>query len=363
MTEDSKPSGIIASATESSATQEKASAPITSTLIEFPGVSRAARPQWRKDLSERVREIQERRLREAALEREEAERRRLEQPATDAPAPQLGLVPTPEMPELNPIVAAALARIERARRPSLPMPRSRGARGSGAAVARVVEEDYQTEINPVSRPLATIATPQPVMEEAAPQIKTEHAREHNLVVVARPAADPATKTVSETEPAPAIITVSEPEATAQYEEISEATPEEALYDDSASVIARIASGIIDLLVTAFAIMPFAAIIELTNGNWTDWRVQACMGGIVLVVMFLYFTAATALTGRTWGMSLLHLRAVDVDTGLPPTTKQSIGRALGYMISLPIFFGLFYALFDAEGRTLHDHISGTTVVRE
>ncbi|MGA9994360.1 MAG: hypothetical protein WBP93_03045, partial [Pyrinomonadaceae bacterium] len=43
----------------------------SSTLIEFPG-ARAALPQWRKDLSERVREIQERRARDAAFEAEEA---------------------------------------------------------------------------------------------------------------------------------------------------------------------------------------------------------------------------------------------------------------------------------------------------
>lgn len=344
---DSTPAEFAQAAIEPSPVEEKAAAvPASSTLIEFPGVARASRPQWRKELSERVREIQERRAREAVREREEAERRRLEQPEPDAIAPQLGLVPAPETPEVNPIVAAALARIERARKAAPPMPRSRTTRGSGAAVARAIEEDYQTEAAPVAKPIAT----QALTEEAAPQVKTETARGRNLVVVTKPAVDTS-------------VVIVEPEAVATYEESSEAEPENALYDDRAPVIARIAGGIIDLLVVAFGITPFAAIIELTNGNWTDWRVQACMGAIVLVVMFLYFTAATALTGRTWGMSLVHLRAVDVETGLPPTTKQSIGRSLGYMLSLPIFFGLVYALFDAEGRAAHDHLSGTTVVRE
>src|SRR5688572_1830495 len=36
-----------------------------STLIEFPGVSRSV-PEWRKQLSQRVREVQEQRAREAA---------------------------------------------------------------------------------------------------------------------------------------------------------------------------------------------------------------------------------------------------------------------------------------------------------
>src|SRR5919112_552784 len=82
-----------------------------STLINFPGVTRSSVPEWRKELSERVREVQERRAREAAREAAEAERHRLE---TDINPPQLELLPPAEMPAINPLVAAALKRIERA---------------------------------------------------------------------------------------------------------------------------------------------------------------------------------------------------------------------------------------------------------
>jgi len=136
------------------------------------------------------------------------------------------------------------------------------------------------------------------------------------------------------------------------------------YDDRAALHRRIVASIIDLFVIAFASSPFAAIIELTNGNWADARVAASMGGIILVIMFLYLTASTALSGRTWGMSLLSLRPVDADTGLPPTTKQSASRAILYMASLALLgLGVLYALFDADGRTAHDHFSGTVVVHE
>jgi len=75
--------------------EETSPAPVTSTLLEFPGVSRASRPQWRKELSERVREIQERRARES----DEVVPKTVEQPAAvETSAPQLGLVPQPEMP-------------------------------------------------------------------------------------------------------------------------------------------------------------------------------------------------------------------------------------------------------------------------
>src|SRR5215210_728252 len=46
----------------------------SSTLIEFPGVNRN-RPAWRKELSERFREIQQRRSRDADFEGDERPRR------------------------------------------------------------------------------------------------------------------------------------------------------------------------------------------------------------------------------------------------------------------------------------------------
>src|SRR2546423_1623608 len=52
------------------AADSRLSAPAASTLIEFPTPGRAPKPQWRKDLSERVREIQQRKAQEAAREAE-----------------------------------------------------------------------------------------------------------------------------------------------------------------------------------------------------------------------------------------------------------------------------------------------------
>ncbi len=360
---------------ETDAASPQATVQASSTLLEFPGVSRASRPQWRKDLSERVREIQERRSREAATEFEEAIQSQVAQVADGAvAAPQLGLVPQQDPPAINPIVAAALKRLERARQSSPTMPRARASMGgaAAAAIARVTEEQYQTEANPTTLQAAipvtvpAVSPSEPSRDEMISQAKsTETVREHSLVVVpaqpatkiAEPARKPQTKRVT-------AKVVEETQSVDSEDNLSEAVPNEELYDDRAPVFSRIAGSAIDLLVVAFASSPFAAIIELTNGNWNDWRVVASMGGIVLIVMFLYLTASTALAGRTWGMSLISLRAVDADTGLPPTTKQSVGRALLYIASLiTLGLGILYALFDAEGRTLHDRLSGTAVVRE
>jgi uncharacterized RDD family membrane protein YckC len=324
-------------------------------------------------LSDRVREIQERRAREAARDAEEAERRRREQPPLETNlAPQLGLVPQPDAPPVNPIVAAALKRLERARQQPPPMPRTRG--GAAVAVARVAEEQYQESPQPelVARPAlapqpSPVAAPSKVTEKVATPKATEMVREHGLAVVTTQAF-PSTETTPSNRPKHKSVAASvldEETLTAPAEtEVADPFLIEDLYDDRAALGARFAGGLIDLLVVAFASSPFAAIIELTNGNWMDWRVSASMGGIILLVMFLYLAAATAMTGRTWGMSLVSLRAVDADTGLLPTTRQAVLRALVYMVSLAAFgLGILYALFDAEGRTAHDHLSSTAVVRE
>jgi len=342
----------------------------SSTLIEFPGVSRA-RPQWRKELSERVREIQERRARDASPEHEEVLRRPVRPQTADAVAPQLGLVPQPDAPAMNPIVAAALKRLERARQPTPPMPRARATMGgaAAAAVARVAEDQYQPETRQVApQPTVVAAAPAPSPAQPAEEEKPkpETARERPLVVVpAQPAKKvPAVESRPQTKRAAAAEAAVETNIKTLDEEFLKSDHEEEFYDDRAPVAGRLAGSVIDLLVLAFASSPFAAIIELTNGNWADWRVVASMGGVVLVVMFLYLTAATALAGRTWGMSLLSLRAVDAETGLPPTTGQAVLRALFYVLSLiTLGLGLVYALFDAEGRTAHDHFSGTIVVRD
>jgi uncharacterized RDD family membrane protein YckC len=345
--------------------------PTSSTLLEFPGVSRASRPQWRKDLSERVREIQERRLRESASELEETVHSQVAQSADVTTAPQLGLVPPQDPPAINPIVAAALKRLERARQSSSSMPRARGSMGgaAAAAIARVAEDQYQTEANPTTLQAAVpVAVPSVSPSELPKDEKaksTETTREHSLVVVP---AQPITKIsvpASKAQPKRLIPEIDNETQNAKSEdELSDSITSEDIYDDRAPVFSRIAGSAIDLLVVAFASSPFAAIIELTNGNWNDWRVVASMGSIVLIVMFLYLTASTALAGRTWGMSLTSLRAVDADTGLPPTTKQSVGRAILYITSLiTLGLGILYALYDAEGRTVHDRLSGTAVVRE
>ncbi len=139
---------------------------------------------------------------------------------------------------------------------------------------------------------------------------------------------------------------------------------EASRDDRARFAPRITAALVDLTVAAFASCPFAAAIELSGGNWNDLRVKGLMIGIAIAVTFLYLTISTALTGRTLGMRLFGIRAVDVRTGLLPSGAQSARRSIGYIFSLATAgLGILYGLIDAEHRTAHDHFSGTIVVHD
>jgi uncharacterized RDD family membrane protein YckC len=139
---------------------------------------------------------------------------------------------------------------------------------------------------------------------------------------------------------------------------------ELTYDDRAPRSKRMAAALFDLLVVAFLCAPFAAAIELTIGNWGDTRVWSSMGLIAALVIFLYHTCSVALAGRTCGMRLCGLLAVDARKASVPTTGQCARRAFIYVLSLATGgLGILYSLFDAEGRTVHDILSGTVVVRK
>jgi len=335
--------------------------PVPSTLIEFPGGGRV--PQWRKELSERVREVQKRRALEAATEARVIDTINKEATRPPEPAP-LGLVRPAAAPAINPLVMKALLRIERAHRvPAQALPSySRG----GTALARqpevaVPEIETLTSIEP--QELATDIPPEPI---SVPPSETT-TKEHSLTIV--PALE---RSEIENEAAQAkqktvrVITNRIEEEALSYLENLQTTHAEfgTTRDDRAGLPSRVMAAIVDLIMIALTAGPFGAGIELWGGNWNTWRVRGLMAGITLVVGFMYLTFTTALAGRTLGMRLFGIRAVDVRTGLMPSGSQSARRAFGYLLSLATAgIGIFYGLIDGERRTAHDHFSGTIVVHD
>ena len=360
-----------------------------STLIEFPGVNRN-RPAWRKELSERFREIQQRRAREADLEGEESPRLAASAqtvsapegaPAADSASKQLGLVPPADEPELNPLVAAALRRIERARASAVA--RQGAGRGQAAtAAARVVEERPEQVAEPPAAqppPLVVVQPKQPAkVEPPQPAEPVAAAAE----VDEKPEISQTTKPETQPSQPPAEASAAESQGAARQprhlsgvldefwlerqgiELLPKVAERELTYDDRAPRAKRFAAAIVDLVAVAILCVPFAAAIELTISNWGDERVWGSMALIAALIMFLYHTCSVALAGRTFGMSLCGIQTVDARKASVPTTGQCMRRAVVYMLSLATGgLGLLYSLFDAEGRTAHDILSGTVVVRK
>ena len=319
-----------------------------STLIEFPGVSRNSLPEWRKELSERVREVQEKRAREAAREAAEAERKRVE--AAINP-PQLELLPPTPMPAMNPLVAAALKRIERAHQ-TAPV-ENRQPRTTLATAVAYAPEREENEMSETVSPNQQLAF-EPEIPEVEPLVveeKTPHLAVVPVVEIPEPVRPP--KRLIKDDP-------NDP-ALNYLDSIAKNLRVDELERRSASAFRRVVGAFLDLIFCALLSAPIAGAMYLTGSNFQDMRVIAVLAGSVIVVTFIYLTLMTALTGRTWAMRLLSLRVIDTKTGLIPTGGQSIGRSFFYLMSLATVVGIFFALISHEGYTVHDRFTRTAVV--
>ncbi|HEU4478331.1 MAG TPA: RDD family protein [Pyrinomonadaceae bacterium] len=318
----------------------------TSKLIEFPGVSRSTVPYWRKELSERVREVQEKRAREEALDLELTKTPLPEQ--LDAAA-QLELLPQPAAAPVNPLVAAALRRIERAYVTA--GVDNQSAHLAGATAVAFTEPVLCDE---PPREVVNLEIPNPHFEEPTPQ----QDKAHNLVVVPPTTTSPAPNV---SKPRRMIGDLDDP-ALNYLDSVRVAAPFETSKHERASILSRLVSAFVDLIVVSALCAPFAAALELINADWNSLRVWVIAAVIFCIVGFLYFTVSTALTGRTVGLKLLSLRIVDARTGLIPTGTQAAGRALIYLASL-LILGVtsIIALLNPDRLTAHDRITRTAVV--
>ena len=308
-----------------------------STLIEFPG-SRPV-PEWRKQLSQRVREVQEQRAREAA--ENDAATRAAESVTCELPSGQLELVPDREQAPMNPIVSKALQRVERARRSE-----AVDTDYSRTATTPVFAPDEMTEPDPIespaeeSKPKLTIVTPS--VNEIEPE--DAHAKPKPVRVISDSVNDRALSYLD------SCLHLSDSSDTA--------------LSDLPSKIRRVFAATIDLVFAGVLAAPVAVLIEIGNGKWQDPRTAGLMAGAGFVAFVLYQTVIVALTGRTVGMRVCALRVMDLRTRMIPTGGQSIKRAVAFVLSLVLGgLGILFALIDRDGRTVHDRFSKTVVIND
>jgi uncharacterized RDD family membrane protein YckC len=329
--------------------------PQTSTLIEFPGVSKHSEPPWRKELSRRVREVQERRAKEPVA-------------APDRPAPtrdpvlsQLELVPELPTPAMNQLVENALLRLERARRADAVVPQ-RSSPGPSGPISR------HGAATAVARAKAKAPDPatndSPAAESTQPESSTRSAKRsltrRKLEIVPPPEVEEEKSIVKPVR----LIADGTDDSALSYLDNYFPKQHAGLAIDRAGLGRRIVSGLVDFAFVALLSAPFAAAIELADGNWTDPLIVLLMVGVASLVMGVYQTVSIALRGQTWGMRLFSLRVVDPKTGLIPSGSQSIRRASGYVFSMATLgLGFLYTLVDSEHLAPHDRFSRTIVVRK
>ena len=337
---------------------EPSEAESNSTLIEFPGARSI--PEWRKRLSQRVREVQEQKAREAA--EVEAELRAAETVSCSLPSGQLELVPDVAQAPLNPIVSKALERVDRARRAEH---LSTGIRATAAAPALAPIQEETPEALPAStdsKPKLTIVAPpvepEPIEIVAHEELETTP---EELATTSVAVAEELTEKPKRVK----VISASVEDAALSYLETCLSVPAHALdtRKDTAGLTRRTFVGLVDLLLLALMVSPAVAALQAAAVDWSSPRIIGLMAGITAATMFAYLTISIALTGRTLAMRLLRVRTIDERTGLIPTGGQSIKRALGYIFSFALGgLGLLFAFIDRENRPLHDRFSKTLVIR-
>ncbi len=134
----------------------------------------------------------------------------------------------------------------------------------------------------------------------------------------------------------------------------------------ASIGVRIASGLIDVVVTMvllFVVILVASVATL--GTDEALATVALIGSVILVFVAVPTTLETLTRGRSLGKLALGLRTVRDDAG-PISFQHAFIRALIGFVEVYAFGGapaFFSALLSSRGKRLGDYAAGTYVVRE
>jgi uncharacterized RDD family membrane protein YckC len=134
----------------------------------------------------------------------------------------------------------------------------------------------------------------------------------------------------------------------------------------ASGLLRTTAFIIDLLVlvlaglllSSFSLLGYA----LGSGGLHQGNSGIPLGFLSILVGLFYFTYLTADGAQTIGKKSLGIRVATL-SGDNPGLIRSLWRSCCYLLSaFPFFFGFLIA-FAIKGRSLHDFLAGTVVVKE
>jgi len=127
----------------------------------------------------------------------------------------------------------------------------------------------------------------------------------------------------------------------------------------ASIEERRAAAVVDAACLAFAYGGFLALFGSLGGHFTFSKLSAAVCFSTFAFVYVqYFGLFTVFGGTTPGMMVRGLQVVSF-SGDNPTARQSVQRALGYMLSAgTLFLGFIWAIWDEDALTWHDRLSRT-----
>ncbi len=116
---------------------------------------------------------------------------------------------------------------------------------------------------------------------------------------------------------------------------------------------------IDAACLAFAYGGFLALFGSLGGHFTFSKLNAAVYFFTFAFVYLqYFGLFTIFGGTTPGMMIRGLQVVTF-SGEEPALRHLLLRASGYVLSAgTLFLGFLWALWDEDGLTWHDRLSGT-----
>ncbi len=135
-------------------------------------------------------------------------------------------------------------------------------------------------------------------------------------------------------------------------------------EDLAPFAMRFNAGLFDLIIGAFTSLILLAPFMLSGGNWFSLAGFFAFLVTCAIVMFVYLTTAVGMFGKSVGMKIFSLEAIDIEENDYPTFHQAAVSSSVYLVSLALGgIGFLPALFNSERRTAPDLLSGTIIVKE
>ena len=329
--------------------------------IHADRVSRSQRtplPEWRKELSERVREVQERKARDAAREVEEL---KSNQPECDS-QPQLELLPAAETPAINPLVAAALKRIERAHQSTgSDQKQHRNILATAVAYAPAREENEPDILSALISPQLELEPEVEAQLSSEPEPLPQIEKTHNLVVVAAAEnPEPALQTPRAT---PTRLIVDDPNDPAlnYLDSISRNICVEEFDFRRAGIFRRLVCGLLDLAVCGLLSAPIGLAMQMTGTNLRDPRAIEVLA--VRCCCRLYLSDSDCCFDRAYTCDAIAVPSRYRHKDRTDSHRWSISRQIFPLSALAGFRRWEpAALVNREGYAAHDRFTRTAVIR-